>query len=137
MGKINPIVDLSLQIVYANESNEDSIEEIFNMFWLDKEDIDLQLKQDVEALSLNSIQSAKLNDDLISQFLVKSWSIDRIAIIEKLILRLALSELNSKSRSVALILRDYTAIAKYYGDNRSAIFINGILDNISKTFEIN
>jgi len=134
VGKINSVVDLSLQIVYANESNEDSIEEIFKAFWLDREDIDLQVRQNVEELSLKSIELTKFNDDLISQFLVKSWSIDRIAMIEKLILRLAISELNSKSRSVASILRDYTAIAKYYGDNKSAIFINGILDNISRSF---
>lgn len=69
--------------------------------------------------------------DLIIQKYLQNWQLDRIAIIEKNILRIGTFELlNQKETPAAIIIDDAIELAKTYGNDNSPKFINGILDCI-------
>jgi N utilization substance protein B len=53
-----------------------------------------------------------------------------------LIMELALTELTEfPSVPIKVTLNEYIELAKYYSTQRSSIFINGVLDRITKDFK--
>ena len=74
-------------------------------------------------------------DEIISLKLSKNWSIDRLNETEKSVLRLATYELLFVKKFKKLtIINEYISIIEVFGGNKD--FANGILDNISKEFDL-
>ena len=66
----------------------------------------------------------------------KNWDVDRVATMDILIMELALTELIAfPSVPIKVSLNEYIELAKYYSTQRSSIFINGVLDRITKDFK--
>ncbi len=62
---------------------------------------------------------------------LKKWELERIAFIDRVILHLALCEINEfPDMPVKVTINEYLEIAKYYSTEKSSVFINGILDKI-------
>lgn len=71
-------------------------------------------------------------DALVVRF-SRNWKINRIAKVELTILRLALFEmLHRQDIPLRVALNEAVELAKRYGDDNSANFINGILDAAAK-----
>ena len=69
-------------------------------------------------------------DDLYSRYLV-NWDSDRISLIDKIILRLSISELLSNPTiPISVTINEYIEITKLFSSPKNSRFINGILDNI-------
>ena len=63
----------------------------------------------------------------------KNWEIERIASLDKIILKMAISELiNFPSIPVKVTINEYIEISKLYSTPKSRHFINGILDVLAK-----
>lgn len=61
----------------------------------------------------------------------KNWELDRIAMMDKLILAMAITELiEFPSIPVKVSLNEYIELAKIFSTGKSRIFINGILDKL-------
>ena len=63
------------------------------------------------------------------------WKIERIALVEKNILRVALFETNFASAPMkpSIAINEAINLAKKYGSKESGGFVNGILDQITKS----
>ena len=60
-----------------------------------------------------------------------NWDIGRLVLLDKLLLKLALAELDAfPNQPKAIVLNEYIEIAKTYGTPKSYRFINGLLDVI-------
>ncbi len=60
-----------------------------------------------------------------------NWEQDRIAVMDMLILKMALAELfNFKSIPVKVTLNEYIDISKYFSTPKSKVFVNGVLDKL-------
>ncbi len=69
-------------------------------------------------------------DDLIEMH-SKNWDLERIAFMDILIMKLAITEiLEFPSIPTKVTLDEYIEIAKFYSTEKSNVFINGILDKI-------
>jgi len=67
---------------------------------------------------------------------LKNWDADRVAIIDMILLKMAISELlNFPSIPTKVTLNEYVEIAKLYSTDKSKDFINGILDRMMKKLE--
>ncbi len=67
-----------------------------------------------------------------------NWDKDRIAELDKAIIKMAICEfLKFPSIPVKVTINEYLEIAKEYSTPKSSIFINGILDKISKEYQEN
>lgn len=67
-------------------------------------------------------------DQSITRYLKKGWSLDRISIMERSILRLATYELQyEKDIPQKVVINEAVELSKRYGDTHSRRFINGIL----------
>lgn len=60
-----------------------------------------------------------------------NWELDRIALMDTLLIKMALVELvEFPSIPVKVTLNEYIDISKYYSSAKSKVFINGILDKL-------
>lgn len=78
-----------------------------------------------------TIQNDKYLEDIISKK-TQHWDIERVAAIDKIILKMALAEMiNFPSIPVKVTINEYIELSKVYSTPKSKQFINGILDKIS------
>ena len=80
-------------------------------------------------------KSAVDNDQEYSDIIAaktKNWEVDRLAITDQIILKMAIAEmLNFQSIPVKVTINEYIELSKNYSTPKSKQFINGILDVIS------
>ena len=76
-------------------------------------------------------------DGLIEQH-TKHWRIGRLAVIDRLILRMAAWELRHGAETdtpAAVVLNEAIELARLFSSPDSVRFVNGVLDGIRKTLE--
>lgn len=62
----------------------------------------------------------------------KNWSIDRMSVVDRCILRLGCYEIQNSDTPRSAAINEAIELAKQYGSKDSPSFINGILDQISQ-----
>lgn len=63
----------------------------------------------------------------------KNWDIDRVATIDKIMLKMAMAEMiHFRSIPVKVTINEYIEISKLYSTKKSKQFINGVLDVLSE-----
>jgi N utilization substance protein B len=84
-------------------------------------------------LVLGVVEQKAEIDNLISENLEK-WSIDRLATVDRNLLRIAAYEMKFLRNEVPenVILDEAIEIAKIYGDDQSSKFINGVLSKVKQ-----
>ena len=84
-------------------------------------------------LVLGVVEQKAEIDNLISGNLEK-WSIDRLATVDRNLLRIAAYEMKFLRNEVPenVILDEAIEIAKIYGDDQSSKFINGVLSKVKQ-----
>ncbi|MFT5820194.1 MAG: N utilization substance protein B [Crocinitomix sp.] len=82
----------------------------------------------VKTIVRKAAQMDDANTSLIDE-LTKNWELDRIAKMDVILLKMALTELKVQpSIPKKVTLNEYIEISKFYSTPKSQIFINGILD---------
>jgi len=71
-------------------------------------------------------------DELITRH-ATNWRLDRMAAIDRALLRLAVAELRSGSSPPKVVINEALELAKKFSSEEAAPFINGILDAIHKS----
>ena len=93
----------------------------------DREDTNVQLPNFLVEL-VSGVQAKK--DDLdkqITQHLKTGWTIDRLTLVEKNLLRLGVFEITSFDTPQLVAVNEAIELAKSFSDQKSARFINGLL----------
>jgi len=65
----------------------------------------------------------------------RGWTLERMAAMDRAILRLAVGELRSTGTPPKVVINEAVELAKKFSSEDSAAFINGILDAILKESE--
>jgi transcription antitermination protein NusB len=71
-------------------------------------------------------------DALIVQH-AQNWRLERMAIIDRAVLRLAIYELRIKETPAKVVLNEAVDLAKKFSSEDAGAFVNGILDAVNKT----
>lgn len=71
-------------------------------------------------------------DELIVKH-AENWRFDRLAAIDRAVLRLAIYELKSKETPPKVVLNEAVELAKKFSSEDSGAFVNGILDAFRKS----
>ncbi len=82
-----------------------------------------------------------LNDEMLSAEMegkTPNWDKDRIADLDTILIKMAICEfMKFPSIPVKVTINEYLEIAKEYSTPKSSVFINGILDKLSKEYKEN
>lgn len=82
-----------------------------------------------------TIENDKNYENIIARK-TKNWDIDRIAALDKIILKMALNEMiNFPSIPIKVTINEYIEISKNYSTPKSRQFINGILDVVAEELQ--
>lgn len=131
MGKRRSSRELALKFLYQIELNKGIPEEQMKEFWERN-----PCQDDIREFTEDLIDTVSEHNDEIDEALEKcsdNWSLSRMAVIDRNLLRLAACEiLFKKNTPVKAVINEAVEIAKKYGCGDSASFINGVLDRISK-----
>ena len=77
-----------------------------------------------------SIEMSDENKNLIAKSL-QNWEADRVAYMDQIILLVALAEIRQCNEiALEISMNEYIEIAKEYSNEKSYIFINGVLNRI-------
>ncbi len=121
---------LALQIIYAIDFKGSDFDETCKLLLEDEDEISQEIfKYSKQLGNLVAINLEEL-DKLISSK-SKNWDFDRITLIDKLILRMALAEMiYIEEIPPKVSIAEGVEIAKLFSTDDSSSFINGILDSV-------
>jgi len=81
-------------------------------------------------------QQTLIEDDKMEKLIagsVQNWDVDRVALLDKIILKMALTEMQLfRGIPVKVTINEYIEISKLYSTPKSKQFINGILDKLAQ-----
>ncbi len=117
---------------YQYENYKDCLKDI-----LKDKSIDLEGKISEFAVSILSIviENLQVVDSLIKKHST-NWELDRLAKIDKSILRIAVSELLYTETASAIIMNEAIEISKKFSSDNSGKFINGVLNSITEEIRV-
>jgi len=81
-----------------------------------------------------AVARAGTSDRLIER-LAENWRIDRLAAVDRNILRLAIWEFQSGSAPAKVVIDEAIELAKKFSSAEAPAFLNGILDAVYKSLE--
>ncbi len=91
-----------------------------------------KVREFANQLFVGSVGRLKDIDKAIQQH-TRNWRLSRMAAVDRNILRLAVYELPSDSKTPAtVVINEALEIAKKFSTHESAQFVNGVLDSIKK-----
>jgi N utilization substance protein B len=80
----------------------------------------------------NSVDEAAELDTLVAKH-AKNWRLERMAVIDRAILRLAACELRAGKTPPKVVLDEAVELAKTFSSQEAASFVNGVLDGLLKS----
>lgn len=85
-----------------------------------------------EDLYFQTVEQDEKYEAMISAS-VKNWDVERVALLDKIILKMALCEMHIfRSIPVKVTINEYIEISKLYSTPKSKQFINGVLDKMAQ-----
>lgn len=102
----------------------------FQVYWEAFGDEDHASREQAEAL-VRSVEHQRARIDGLIEQCSANWRIERMARVDRNILRLAAGEMLSADAPKAVVINEAIEIAKRYGGEGSPAFVNGILDRLA------
>lgn len=134
MGKRRKSREHVLKIFYREDITKENINDIIKSYWQENK-VSSEIRDFSAKLAEGIINNKKKIDSYI-QKASSRWSIDRMGVIDRNILRMAVQELVFMDDIPPKVTIDEAIeIAKKFGAEDSPDFVNGLLDKIKKESE--
>jgi len=115
--------DLALQVLFQHDVGRLPIEEAIATARRQDPDADWPF---IEALCRGTVAHAADLDAIIIP-LLEGWTLERLANVDRTILRLAICELRYLPTPPGVVINEAVELAKRYGTETSGAFVNGVL----------
>jgi N utilization substance protein B len=131
--------EAALQILYqwdvGRNDIEQSIETFFGQQWPDAGPPPEDIRQFGTGLARETVRRLPEIDPLIADT-TERWRPERMAIVDRLLLRMAVCELmRDPETPPAVVINEALELARTFSTEESVKFINGMLDGIRKKIE--
>ena len=121
--------EIVLQVLYQDDMNPDQPEDIRQRFINARLNHDKALVEFAEAL-LAGVRLNRENVDAQLEEIAKNWKLSRMAATDRNVLRLGAYEILFTDTPQRVAINEAIELAKRYGTNNSAQFVNGVLDRL-------
>lgn len=126
------IRELEFQLLFQGEIQKGISNEDIELFLENNEIEDEEAKKYILS-STNGIYENNYNIlELIGRNLKEEWNIERISKINLALLKLSIYEILYSKVPFKVVINEVVELAKKYGEENSAMFINGVLASIVK-----
>lgn len=121
----------ALQALYQIDVAASDLDDALNNFWRSFEPVEGEVRETAEAMVRGVAQHRRAVDDAI-EGASENWRLDRMAKVDRNILRLAVYELlECPDVPLAVVINEAIELGKKYGSESSGAFVNGLLDKIA------
>jgi transcription antitermination protein NusB len=132
--------EAAVQILYQWEIGgrdvERAAETFFAFQWPNAEAPSDELRTFASGLARDTVESLGDIDPLIAET-AERWRPERMAVLDRLILRMAICELRrDRATPAAVVINEALELARTFSTEESVKFINGMLDAIRKKIEV-
>jgi transcription antitermination factor NusB len=132
MRKRSQSREFALQILYQIDITRDDFQKAWDSYWVssDEQDVEEAVKEFSLALVKGVSDNLNAIDLKISEY-AKNWELERMAVVDRNILRLGAYEiLFCGDIPPKVSINEAVELAKKYSDVQAGKFVNGILDKI-------
>ena len=132
MGSRRKSREYLLQMLFQCDMGRQSAEQVQRSFWQQREGVEAEARGYADDLFRAATQRAAEIDALI-QAHAAHWKLERMAAVDRNILRAAVTEFLAVPETPRpIIINEALEIARRFSSPESVHFINGVLDSISK-----
>lgn len=126
----------ALQVLFLWDQRKQSIEDAISAFYLtlgSEEEDPKPTAQDefMETLARGASRNASEIDQRITAK-SSNWRIERMAVVDRNILRLAIYEIQSTETPPAVAIDEALELAREFAGDESVAFVNGVLDAVRR-----
>ena len=128
--------EAALQMLFAHDMVKTPYVPLTDSYWAELGDttLDDRTRQFSDALVKGTIENLEAIDDCIRSR-AEHWRIERMAIVDRNVLRLAVFEINFKDTPDPVAINEALELARKFSTFEATQFINGILDAIKQDIE--
>ena len=133
MGSRTRARECALQALYQLDTSGGEPRDVLRGILAHFEEADAETAQFAEQL-VRGVQSDRTQIDELIQKSSSNWKLDRMARVDRNILRLAVYEILRRADvPVRVTLNEAIELGKKFGSEESSAFVNGVLDKIAHT----
>jgi N utilization substance protein B len=135
MGTRRKSRELVLQMLFQGDMGKQSPEEVRRTFWNERSGASSEVRGFAEDLFRVATDRTTEIDQIIERH-AEHWRMDRMAAVDRNVLRTAVAELlGFPGTPRPVIINEALEIARTYSSPESVQFINGVLDSVSRDLE--
>jgi N utilization substance protein B len=132
MGTRRKSRELAMQMLFQGDLGKQSAEQVGKLFWASTAEVEPETRSFTEDLHRVATVRAEEIDQLIEAH-TQNWRIERMAVVDRNLLRTAVAEmLGFPNTPAAIIINESLDIARRYAAPESVPFLNGVLDAIAR-----
>ena len=133
MGTRRKSRELAMQMLFQGDLGKQTPEEVRALFWPSRDDVDAETRGFAEELYRVASERQAEIDELI-ELHAENWRLERMAVVDRNLLRAAVAELlGCPNTPAAIVINESLEIARHYGAPESVQFLNGVLDAIARS----
>jgi N utilization substance protein B len=126
--------ECALQLLFQLDLTGEKAEDVFASFWAEQPSAE-EIQEFAERLVLGVAAHRRGLDRVLSGS-SENWRIDRMAVVDRNVLRMAVYELFFEPDTPpAVVIDEAVEVAKRFGGDESGAFINGVLDAVRRAVE--
>jgi transcription antitermination protein NusB len=122
--------EFALQMLFQWEMRREPVAEIEKTFW--REVHAVKANRDFANHAFEGAAGIAKEIDVLLEKHSADWRVERMAAVDRAILRLAIWELRGMGTPPAVVINEAVELAKKYSSEDSSAFVNGILGAILK-----
>ncbi len=122
--------ELAFQILFQCDQTGDKVNAVIARFQ-ELKHANAEVAAFAEALAVGAFKAQDTLDEQLTKA-AKNWKLTRLLSVDRAILRLAAHELlETPATPTEVVLDEAIELAKRYGSDESAAFVNGVLDHLA------
>ncbi|MEE8412607.1 MAG: transcription antitermination factor NusB [Acidobacteriota bacterium] len=131
MGKRRRARECALQMLFQIDLIGVERAEVYAQFW-DEHDTEDDVRAFTQEL-VDGVCSTREQLDARITKIAERWRIERMAVVDRNVLRMALYEMNRQPETpTAVVIDEAIEVARRFGSEESAKFVNGVLDALRR-----
>src|SRR5258708_5012407 len=135
MGARRKARECALQMLFQFDVAQPSKDELLRTYWGEMSEAKEDVQDFATRLAIGTIDHVEEIDNLIG-VRAENWRIERMAIVDRNLLRLAVYEfLHEPSTPKTVVINEALEIARRFSTFEATQFINGVLDSIKRDLE--
>jgi N utilization substance protein B len=132
MGTRRKSRELAMQMLFQGDLGKQKPEEVSELFWDAREDVDDETRGFAEDLHRLATTREDEVDALIQKH-AQNWRLERMPVVDRNLLRAATAEMLGYPKTpAAVVINETLEIARRYAAPESIHFLNGVLDAIGR-----